>query len=432
MHKYTELLFLGSYMLFLAVNAFFLYRICRAFVEIKESRWAKVLLFGTMYLTSGTVVWIGDNNFAMTLPFYIAAFLAATKGDRLGRLTVGGILFCFIMAVCAMADTYMIPVDKIGFYDTASRIARPVLYGVFYLVLRNGLKKESIQLPHRLWKLCAGLTVLPVVTLAVLILPTYWMPDSMLLHNLTLFQGLFILPLALLVSVILLKSIMVLADYEQKAQAAALAEMRQVYYEGLQREQIQVRTLRHDMRNHLNLVSGLLDRGEIGKAQEYLAELEESSALGRSERICENEIVNVVLSSKNSIIEQNGIKADFKVSLPAKLPISDTDLCALFGNALDNAIEAAQKSENKGISLRCKAEYGVFMLRLENSLAGDEHKDLSTTKKDKSLHGFGLAGMREIASRYNGALDTQITGNRFELIVSIPLTQIETDKQKRS
>ena len=425
MLKNTVIFFFGPFIIFVAINAFFLYRICRCFVEIKDTRWAKALLFVTMLLTSGTVVWIGDNNFAMTFPFYIAAFLFSTKGDSLGRLTVGGILFCFIMAVCAISNTYMIPSDKYGWYDFTSRGVRPVIFGVIYLLFRKQLKKETIQLPHRLWKLCAGLTILPFVTLSVLILPTYWMPESMLLHNLTLFQGLFILPLSLIVSVVLLQSIIVLADYEKKAQAAALADMREVYYQSLQREQTQVRTLRHDLRNHLNVISGLLDRGETNKAQDYLTELEASSALDRSERICENEIVNVVLASKNEDIKQQGIKADFQISLPARLPISDTDLCALFGNALDNAIEAAQKSEEKNIILRCKAECGIFMLRLENSLAGDEHEDLSTTKKDKAHHGFGLAGMREIASQYNGILDAQVKENKFELIVSIPLEQAE-------
>ena len=47
----------------------------------------------------------------------------------------------------------------------------------------------------------------------------------------------------------------------------------------------------------------------------------------------------------------------------------------------------------------------MFMLLIQNPLAGDEHEDLSTTKKDKALHGFGLNGMREIVTRYGGIFD---------------------------
>lgn len=275
----------------------------------------------------------------------------------------------------------------------------------------------------------SGLSAAPIVetlcrinlTLSVLILPAYWMPDSILIENLTLFQGMFILPLSLISSVVLLHSILILADYEQKAQAAALAEMREVYYQSLQKEQTQVRTLRHDLRNHLNTVLGLLEEKETQKAQEYLAKLTDSPVLRRSRRLCDNEIVNVVLTSKCEEMERLDIGADIKISLPEQLPFADTDLCALFGNALDNAIDATKRAKNKKITLRCKVEYGMFMLLIQNPLAGDEHEDLSTTKKDKALHGFGLNGMREIVTRYGGIFDAGKKENQFELILNMPL-----------
>lgn len=415
------LFFLGPYIFFVFLSGFFLYYTSLRFTEVKPVWWAKVMLFSAMTLSSGMVIWIGDNNFAMTFPFYIAAFFLATKGDWLGRLTVGGIFFCFIMSVCAMSDTYLIPLDRFNLHDIVSRMVRPVIFGIFYLTLHRKLKQQAVCLPHRLWKLCAGLTLLPLVTLSVLILPAYWMPESILIENLTLFQGMFILPLSLISSVVLLHSILILADYEQKAQAAALAEMREVYYQSLQKEQTQVRTLRHDLRNHLNTVLGLLEEKESQKAQEYLAKLTDSPVLRRSRRLCDNEIVNVVLTSKCEEMERLDIGADIKISLPEQLPFADTDLCALFGNALDNAIDATKRAKNKKITLRCKVEYGMFMLLIQNPLAGDEYEDLSTTKKDKALHGFGLNGMREIVTRYGGIFDAGKKENQFELILNMPL-----------
>ena len=413
---------LGSYVVFVALNGYFLYQFCRGFTLVKGTLWAKSLLFMTLMLTSGMVIWLGDNNFAMTLPFYLVGFLAATEGDLLGRITVGGVFFCFIMSVCAMADTYFIPLDRFGYYEIVSRLVRPLVFGLFYLIFYRHLKGGTIQLPHHLWKLCAGLTILPFATLSVLILPAYWMPESILLHHLNWFQGAVILPISLLSSLVLLRSILVLAEYETKAQAAVLAEMREVYYRGLKREETQVRTLRHDLRNHLSAAIGLLERGEAEKASQYLLELADSQALHSSRRICDNEIVNVVVASKWEEMEQRKILADIQILLPPTLPIADTDLCALLGNALDNAIEAAEKSEDKYLFIRCKVERGLFMLRVENSLAGELHTDLSTTKKDKKLHGFGLSGMREIVARYGGFLEAGGTEGVFELIVTIPLT----------
>lgn len=421
MLTYAAQFFLGSYFLFVLVNGAFLFKTCRSFVTVKAKRWASALLFITLMLTSAMVIWIGDNNFAMTFPFYMAAFLLATTGDILGRLTVGSIFFCVIMAICAMADTYFIPMDRYGLYDLVCRLVRPVAFGLLYLLLRRHLHKDGVQLSHRLWKLCAGLTLLPLGALAVLILPAYWMPDSILLHNLNWFQGTIILPMALLESLVLLYSIIVLEQYEKKAREASLADMRELYYQSLQHEQKQVRTLRHDMRNHLNTAVGLLERGETEKTRQYLLELSDSPALCQYSHFCDNEIVNVVVAAKREEMLRENIPAQIQVSLPAVLPIADTDLCALLGNALDNAIEASRKTRNQQIQLHCKADQGLFMLCVKNTLAGDEQPDLGTTKKDKRMHGFGLAGMREIAMRYGGFLQAQAKDGAFELLVSIPI-----------
>lgn len=411
---------LGPFTVFMLLSGLFLFWFCQAFVALKVSWWARSVLFLTLALSASMVIWLGDNNFALTLPFYMAAFLASTTGDLLGRITVGSIFFCFIMSLCAMTDTYLIPIDRLGYYDIVTKAIRPLIFGISYLLFRRHLPATPVQLPHHLWKLCAGLTCFLMVTLSVLILPAYWMPDSILLHNFNWFQGTIILPMAFVGAVVVLCSILVLADYEKKAQAANLAKLREVYYQTLQQEQNQVRTLRHDLRNHLSTVLGLLERGDSQKARHYLQELTDSPALRRSHRICENEIVNVVIAAKLEAMEQYGILPDFQISLPSRLPIADIDLCALLGNALDNALEATQKAEIKKIVVRCKIEQGLFMLRVNNPLSGKVTSDLSTTKQDKAHHGFGLAGMREIVSRYGGALAAQAKGSQFELIVSIP------------
>ena len=128
----------------------------------------------------------------------------------------------------------------------------------------------------------------------------------------------------------------------------------------------------------------------------------------------------MVLTAKAKEMTQRGLKGVFQVSLPACLLISEVDLCTLLGNALDNAMEAAEKSGNPVIHVRCRVEKGLFMPQVENALAGDETPDLATTKADKTAHGFGLPGMREIAQRYGGSLEASADHGRFELLVCLP------------
>ena len=228
-----------------------------------------------------------------------------------------------------------------------------------------------------------------------------------------------VLPFVLVTSLVLLVAILILADHERLERASQLAGLREVYYQGLQQQERQVRQLRHDMRNHLTVVQGLLERGDTQGAVGYLEQMAGSQALQGVRRFCENESANVVLSAKAEAMEQAGITADFAVSLPKDLPVADTDLAALLGNALDNAIEGVQNAAVKKITLRCRVDKGLLMLRLENPVGGEVNPDLSTTKADKFSHGFGIPGMREIAERYHGTLDADVKDGCFILFICL-------------
>ena len=182
-----------------------------------------------------------------------------------------------------------------------------------------------------------------------------------------------------------------------------------------------MRTLRHDLRNHLTALRGLVEAGEEDKALQYIDQLADSPALRGGRRLCENDAANAVLSAKAEAMGRAGLEADFAVILPKELPLGAADLCALLGNALDNAMEAAEQAEDKKVVLRCRADKGLFMLRVENAYAGDLPPDLATTKADKASHGFGLTGMREIAQRLGGSLEVRASGGRFQLVAGLPL-----------
>lgn len=408
----------GSWILLFMATGLILCRLCIPFVSVKQKLPWKVLLVVTFGGTSGMVIWVGDNNLLFTLPVFLGFFFLCTQGERLGRLAVGLIFFCLIMSVCAMLDTYLFSLNS---YDIITRLARPVVFGLLLLLFRRRLPDGPAVLPPRLWKLVLGLAAMPLCALVAVVLLTNEKYTSPAVHTLAMNQGLVVLPFVLVTSLVLLRAIRVLADHQKLERTAQLAEMRELYYQGLRREQDQVRTLRHDLRNHLTALQGLLARGQTAQAAGYLEQIAGSPWAQGNQQFCENETANVVLSSKVEAARRLGLQTEFQAALPRDLPIADPDLCALLGNAIDNAMEAAQKAANKKVRLRCRTDKGLFMLQVENALTGDERPDLSTTKKDKAAHGFGLAGMREIAARYGGSLEAGPREGRFELVVCLPL-----------
>lgn len=198
-----------------------------------------------------------------------------------------------------------------------------------------------------------------------------------------------------------------------------------MYYQGLRQEQAQVRALRHDMRNHLSALLGLLERGSWEEAERYLRQLGGSPALTGHRRFCGNETVDVVLASKAAALEEAGLTGEFQVSLPEQMDIPAPELCAMLGNALDNAIEGAAGAEDRTVRLRARADKGLLMLRVENALGRPVKRGpdgaFVTTKGEREAHGFGLAGMEEIARRRGGSLEAKAEGGRFQLTVCLPL-----------
>ena len=409
-----------GYFLTVAASGFFLYRLCTPFVLLRRGRFWKVLLFLTLAGTSGMVIWIGDPNLLYTLPIFFALFFLSTRGDRVGRLAVCIILFCLEMSVCALLDTYVERINRDALYDVLVRMARPLVFGPLWLLLRLRLPREPVVLSRRMWNLVLALAAMPLCALIAVVLLTFQKHESAAVDALAMNQGLAVLPFVLVTSIVLLFAILILADHERLEQANRLAGLREVYYQSLQQQERQVRQLRHDLRNHLTVVQGLLQKGDAQGAAGYLDQMSVSPALRGVRRFCENETANVVLAAKMEIMERAGIAADFAVSIPKKLPVADTDLAALLGNALDNAIEGVGAAAEKKITLRCRVNKGLLMLQVENSVGTTVAPDLATTKADKSAHGFGIPGMREIAERYGGTLSAGMSGDNFELVVCLP------------
>ena len=381
-----------TYGVTLVCSGLALYGTARRFLTVRSLGWGKAILFLTFGISTGMVIWVGDPNLLYVFPLFVFFSMLSTQGDWMGRLAVTIIFFCIIMSVCAILDTYIALFDlfTIDTSDFLCRLMRPLFFALLYLLIRRRMPVGVISLSRRLWKLILGLSFMPLCALMAVVLLTYRKWDSMVAKSMAMNQGMVVLPFTGVTALILLFVILTLANHEKLEQEVHLAGLREVYYQGIQREQVQVRTLRHDLRNHMTVLRGLLESGETEKAIGYLEQITDSSSLGGGKPFSDNETANVVLTAKAKEMRQRGI-------------------------------QAAEKSTDKTVRVRCRAEKGLFMLQVDNALAGDEKPDLSTTKKDKTAHGFGLLGMREIAKRYGGSFEVVAANGRFELVVCLPL-----------
>lgn len=375
-------------------------------------------------LVIGIPSWIGDENPLIIFPFFAAVFLICYTGPWYARLIISTIFYSLLLPMNMMIDSA--PTRTLGSFTYILIAIKTLLWGLFLLLARRLVTKERTLIRSvKLWALLGGLSLAPLfATLSFTFWNARWFPVEA--YNSILRFGYTILPFSFLSALALLAALILLSRHEELELQQKLAEIQAVYYQGLQREQSEVHTLRHDLRNHVLVAQSLLRQGDVSGAEQYLEELSDSIALIGFRHICDNDIANAVLSSKLSIMEIENMQSDWQISLPKQLAIPDIELCALLGNAVDNAIEAVRDAQDKRIIIRARADKGILMLRVENALGNRPHCEngvFKTTKDHVAMHGFGLASMQEIVRKYNGSLDAIASNGRFELIVSVPLAE---------
>lgn len=196
------------------------------------------------------------------------------------------------------------------------------------------------------------------------------------------------------------------------------------YYQELEQNQQNLRKLRHDMRNHLNIIHTFLKEQDIGEADSYLSRLTDESDSSVF-MYCENNIVNAVLNTKLNTAADLGIKPDIQVEIPKEIPVDDISLCSLIANTLDNAIEACCKikdTEKRSLSVKARYKNGFFSYEISNTKQNDIHSkkgQILTDKKDRTVHGIGLKNIREIVERYDGTIDISYDENTFTVTAII-------------
>ena len=169
-------------------------------------------------------------------------------------------------------------------------------------------------------------------------------------------------------------------------------------------QQQEIRVLRHDIANHLMAARGLA-RSDGALADDYLNGLDETFRRLSAADPCENRVAAAVLWGKASEAEAKGVNLHTEAVLPENIGIEAHDLMSVLSNLLDNALDAAARSEEKHVSVHLRREKGAVLIQVENTISRTEPLNLrSTSKADRSSHGLGLSIVRELCRKYHGSL----------------------------
>lgn len=185
----------------------------------------------------------------------------------------------------------------------------------------------------------------------------------------------------------------------------------------------QTRIYRHDMRHHLSLLSSFVTDGDIHKAREYIHAAESDIDAVTPVRYCENETVNLILSSFVNKADKSGVSLSVKAELPESLALPDTELCAVLSNGLENAIAAAAlvPKEQRKVRIHCKLNRDKLLIFIENTCIEKVELVNGLPKADKPGHGFGTKSIVAMAEKRNGNCTCEAQDDLFCLRVVLPL-----------
>lgn len=191
------------------------------------------------------------------------------------------------------------------------------------------------------------------------------------------------------------------------------------YYEGIIRKDEELRRFRHDIRKHMGAIAVLCEEGKTEKVQNYIRELQ-----GDFEELTVCRTGNAIADYFiNQMIEEMRACGNFDYTVtgrfPAELRLTESDLCILLGNAMDNAKEALLKCEGeRTLSIEIKSYKDRLYLTVANSTV-DSELDLTTSKQDKENHGYGIKNMERVTEKYGGKIEYTLGNGMFVLKIEV-------------
>ena len=193
--------------------------------------------------------------------------------------------------------------------------------------------------------------------------------------------------------------------------------MQAVQYENLQEKITDARRAKHDVRHHIALIQEYVNHGELEALRRYLDRYSASLPDDSLVRFCENAAANAVLLYFAQQAKNNDIDYIVKADIPGDIFISDTDLSVLFGNLIENALDACRddQSDDRKIVIRAGLKGNTLCVTVDNTFTGTlRHANsgelISTKHKGR---GLGTQSVKSIAEQYGGVCRFEVKDGMF-------------------
>lgn len=199
------------------------------------------------------------------------------------------------------------------------------------------------------------------------------------------------------------------AAIEVKAMKQQIS-MQQEYMDEAAFRYHQTSSFRHDMKNHMLVLEGMIKQNHCQQALEYLQKLKNTSDSLSFPCSTGMPVLDILLSNKLALAKQKKIQIQCSLAFPKNFTIEDIDLCIIFANAIDNAIAAANQPDEKSrwLIIDGKRKGNFYLVEISNSCL---------PVKDGISEGIGIKNIKQAVHKYQGILKLEMADQSFCLSI---------------
>ncbi len=175
----------------------------------------------------------------------------------------------------------------------------------------------------------------------------------------------------------------------------------------------------HDINNHMSVIKYFLENEDYKSMSEYINKLSERIPNSKNSNICSNKIINAIFLEKARICKEKNINISFDVCVNSELDIDTIDICTVFGNLIDNAIEACDKNVGEKfikISTRvCLNQLHIKIINSKENKIKKQNGKFLSSKIDSNNHGIGLENVKQAVYKNQGDIEFRDFKNLFDV-----------------
>ena len=189
-------------------------------------------------------------------------------------------------------------------------------------------------------------------------------------------------------------------------------------------EMLKSRKVVHDMKNHLLALKKYDQERDWEGLHQYLNELSDDMLDDSYQIWTGNHMLDMILNQKEKDAQRQKTDMQIDTEVFSTLPFTDREIISLFGNLLDNALEACEqiKGKERWIRIKIKKKNQLIYIEIANAIAKKPDQNGSgfiSTKKENGLHGYGMRNIRDIVEKYEGIFQYEIRDESLMVIISV-------------